>query len=148
MFPYCIGIDPGPEMGISVFHDLTQLYVGQGAADDILHFLCEILRNISPDAVVHIGIGQYPTDAVGSHIAQACSRRSGAHLHGQAPTDAGRVMPTSRLRELGLWCSGDNLGLPDADGANMATSHALLCMLDHCPHTFCALTTGELIGRT
>lgn len=157
---YCVGIDPGSSAGLSVFWNSTQILVTQGEPDIVLGTLSSCLSTLDRSACVFVGVERYVTGGSGTRrthqpeaqnmigrVAQLLVAYPSIVFELQSPTDAHRVLTAAQLRAMGLWCTGRQLKLPDADDANMATRHALLCMLRHSPRTFRALLTEARVPQ-
>lgn len=140
---YVIGVDPGKSCGLATLCDARLVAIWQGPVgalperleqaisyartltDRPIVVACERfikrperggnVRSAQPDAEQAIG------------AVKLIAEREDVRLLLQQPSSVKTFAPNSLLRQLGLYVSARNYGWPDADDANDAVRHALLC---------------------
>jgi hypothetical protein len=146
-----IGVDPGESMGVAALMNGVLIGATQGTAQEGLiavELLLDRFRNveptygsrkIEPDTDVIVAMERFvsQTRQVHSHqpVAQQMvgavtllAEQYGARVVMQGPADARFCANNHLLRKLGMFQTRGTVDQQDANDANMAIRHALLCL--------------------
>lgn len=157
MSSYIIGIDPGDSTGVAILHDGHLFMVGQDTPEKQMRLLDIALTHFRsmPESRVEVFIERYigatrraatrqvTAQEVIGEVRGLCRKHQVAFTQ-QGSSEAWACANNDRLRSLGWWQRGDDVGHSDANDANMAIRHALLGLLKTYPTVYERLLRGEI----
>lgn len=146
-------VDPGDSCGFCFLVDGDRVAYGQGEPLNVIGQVTGFLRFHlgKPDTYAAVACERFTISRRTARLSpqrgaldvtaelRADVHRLGVAVSLQSPSDAKRLAPDKLLRSLGLWLTGGDLNLPDANDANDATRHALLWLARHRAATLDAL---------
>jgi hypothetical protein len=152
-----VGVDPGKSFGVVVLRDTRIILVSQGTAERglaVINFAMHSREDVREPIVVacesfvvtprggrRTGIAD-TSELVGA-VKQLVSQQENVTLYMQSSSDAKHSFPNKLLRQLYFYVTPSMVFQADADDANSAMRHALLCLANHHATVFETLVNGS-----
>jgi hypothetical protein len=138
-----LGVDPGDSMGIAELSDGWRTFVFQGPPNQALDALEQRLARarhpstaageitIACERFVPMQgrrMSHQPTAQQLYGVVKRIAESRGIRFIAQGSSEARGIAPTQFMQAANLWTIPSELGLPDANDANMAMRHAILAL--------------------
>ena len=154
---FIVGVDPGDSTGFAVIRgDGFRVHVAQGPPH-VLDDFTERFRFLTyPGIDVLVACERFvvtietarhssqPTALQVTGVVQLIARTHDWPFYLQTPADAKKLVPNFLLRDLGLYVTPRDVERPDANDANDAVRHALLCLAQRRASAFDVLTRDTM----
>lgn len=147
-----IGVDPGDSTGVAVLMDGQLTYVFQGTPERAVALVELVLERATRSAdTITLACERFiqqRSQRTQSHqpraqqiagVMQHVAERYAVQFVLQGAADAWAIADNNALRKLKVHQSAKSVQQPDADDANMAVRHALLCLARHHASLFDAI---------